>query len=340
MSQRVRLWEVSQDSHLIEIKQTKLSQEQQIHSWLEEDISKLSSDPLVIGREVPTDYGGYLDLLCLDGKGNLVVVELKRDLTPRDVVAQIIDYASWVKELSPDRVGTISADYFRKKGRSEDLETAYRNKFGEDLPDNINESQRMYVVASELDGTTERAISYLSTFGVGINAATFQYFEKDGRAYLSRIFVIEPTQAEVRIRSAKSQRLTDEQLEELAEQNGVGEMYRTIVSGLMTPFARNNGTTKSSKTFGGTLGGMNKTILSILPAESNQTDGLKYRVYFKRFCDLFGFDAGTAKSLFPPNMKEWEYSRDPDYKGYQGFFGDMAAIKNFLEGLKNKQNDN
>ena len=37
---------------------------------------------LVIGREVETDFGGYIDLLCIDAVGDLVVIELKREGPP------------------------------------------------------------------------------------------------------------------------------------------------------------------------------------------------------------------------------------------------------------------
>ena len=43
---------------------------------------------LIIGRQVRTDLGGFIDLLGVDRGGNVVVVELKRDRTPRDAVAQ------------------------------------------------------------------------------------------------------------------------------------------------------------------------------------------------------------------------------------------------------------
>ena len=41
----------------------------------------------------------YIDLLAIDADGNLHVLELKRDKTPRDVVAQVLDYGSWVTTL-------------------------------------------------------------------------------------------------------------------------------------------------------------------------------------------------------------------------------------------------
>lgn len=46
----------------------------------------------MIGRQVRTTHGGYIDLLALNQDGQLIVIELKRELTPREVVAQALDY--------------------------------------------------------------------------------------------------------------------------------------------------------------------------------------------------------------------------------------------------------
>ena len=54
---------------------------------------------LIIGRQVRTDLGGFIDLLGVDRSGHVVVVELKRDRTPRDVVAQALEYASFAERL-------------------------------------------------------------------------------------------------------------------------------------------------------------------------------------------------------------------------------------------------
>ena len=42
---------------------------------------------LIIGRQVRTNLGGYIDLLGIDREGSVAVVELKRARTPRDSVA-------------------------------------------------------------------------------------------------------------------------------------------------------------------------------------------------------------------------------------------------------------
>ena len=43
----------------------------------------------------------------------LVLIELKRDRTPRDVVAQALDYASWVEELQAEDIAAIYRRFFR-----------------------------------------------------------------------------------------------------------------------------------------------------------------------------------------------------------------------------------
>ena len=118
-----------------------------------------------------------------------MIVELKRDRTPRDVTAQALDYASWVEELSKEDVCEI-ADAHIDGG----LDQAFNDKFGEELPEAVNADHRILVVGSEVDSSTERILRYPSgKHGVNINAATFHYFQPDdGPVLLARVFVIEP----------------------------------------------------------------------------------------------------------------------------------------------------
>jgi len=58
------------------------------------------------------------------------------------------------------------------------LENAFKNRFGEEIPETLNQEHNMLIVASEIDSSTGRIINYLSdTYGVGINGVTFQYFK-------------------------------------------------------------------------------------------------------------------------------------------------------------------
>ena len=65
---------------------------------------------MLIGRQVPTAHGKFIDLLAMDIEGNLSVIELKKHRAPREVVAQSLDYASWVQTLSYHDIAGIYSD--------------------------------------------------------------------------------------------------------------------------------------------------------------------------------------------------------------------------------------
>ncbi len=110
MVKEVRLWQVGNGDHLTEIRDVKLDLESRLEEWLVRDISVLDPGLLLIGRQVATD-GGPLDLLCLNERGDLVIVELKRDKTPREITAQVLDYASCVVDLPNEKVRSIAESY-------------------------------------------------------------------------------------------------------------------------------------------------------------------------------------------------------------------------------------
>jgi len=195
MNELNRLWEISAADNLTEINRSKLDLEKRIETWLIKDIDILSPDFLVIGQQVLTAYNKSIDVLCVDRSGNLVIVELKRDLTPRDVTAQALDYASWVKDLGAEEIKHIASEHF--KGQNT-LDKAFAERFKQQLPDTINEHHAMRVVASEIDNSTERIIRYLSeTYGVDINAVTFQFYKtQEGREFLLRTFAVPPEEVE------------------------------------------------------------------------------------------------------------------------------------------------
>jgi RecB family endonuclease NucS len=72
MTAEIRVWRIQKDDHLHPVKSSKLDVEARLEDWIEEDISILSNDFLVIGRQVATEYGGAIDLLCLDRQGGFV----------------------------------------------------------------------------------------------------------------------------------------------------------------------------------------------------------------------------------------------------------------------------
>ncbi len=302
MTQEVRLWEISLGDQLEEISQSKLNFEERIENWLENDISIISQELLVIGRQVETGFGGVIDILCLDNNGDVVIIELKRDKTPRDIIAQVLDYGSWVQGLSYEKISEIGNAYYREKST---LEEAFRNKFREDYPEIINESHKMLVVASKIDGSSERIIKYLSdSYGVGINAITFNYFQKEnGQEYLSRVFLIDPLEAKPEGKK-RPKSLSFEEFQEMANNNGVGEIYRSALEKLRPFFY----TITRHKT-GIAIKGRDKiqnsiqSIIVIYPYYSDADNGLKLNIYIDRLLSYYNIDKEQLVCNLPINLK-------------------------------------
>jgi hypothetical protein len=320
------------DKNLREVPRDKIDLEERLEDWLEQDISIISDDLLVIGRQVRTTFEKYIDLLCIKRNGDVVIVELKKDKAPREVIAQVLEYASWVDDLTYEDISDIADNYLKEKGLT--LEEAFEKKFGEPLPDVLNESHEMLIVATDLDDQSERVIRYLSQYGIRINAVTFNYFKKDDHEFIARVILI-PKSAEEMRKTKRKYYLSEEELKKIAEDNGVGELFSITVDGLASLFDY-KGTTLSSVAFSGLQEGKMNTIFSIIPGQSSQQNGLKFQVYLKRFAKYFGITEPEAEKILPTNKKEWKFYKNapPEYSGYEGFFKDKEEVKTLLSRLQ------
>jgi hypothetical protein len=169
-----------------------LAREAALEDLIVADPDVLGRPMLLIGRQVHTGHNGFIDLLGMDEEGSLHVLELKRDRTPRDVVAQVLDYGSWVRDLGNDEIRALYAHHAREHGLPTELDEAFAARFGGSPPDTLNSTHTLTVVAGELDPATERIITYLATgFGVPVNVMFFRAFEDDGRSYLARTWLID-----------------------------------------------------------------------------------------------------------------------------------------------------
>lgn len=154
----------------------------------------LSDEWMLIGRQEDTGFGGRIDLLAIAPDGALVLIELKRDRTPREVVAQALDYAGWVETRRPEDIAAIYGRFAPNHSLAED----FRKRFGHDLDEeSLNESHQIVVVASSLDASTERIIAYLSDRDVPINVLFFQVFTHGAEQLLSRAWLLDPVRTQV-----------------------------------------------------------------------------------------------------------------------------------------------
>lgn len=186
---------------LIPVQRKTLANEEMLEGWIADNPNIIGLDVLVIGRQLPTDYKGRIDILAIDREGDLIIIELKRDRTPREVVAQVLDYASWVAGLTTKRIHEIAVDKLGKR-----LETAFLERFDTPLPETLNGNHSMVIVASEFDASSKRIVEYLAEeHGVSINTAFFNMFEENGEQLLATDWLMD--QQEVVERSENKKKL-------------------------------------------------------------------------------------------------------------------------------------
>jgi len=341
MAKEIHLWRVGPEGSLNEIQRASLDLEARLQDWLAQDISILDPGLLVIGREVETDFGGFIDLLCMDSVGDLVVIELKRDKTPREITAQALDYGSWIADLSNERVTTTAETYLGEKG----FEQAFSDRFHTDIPETLNGEHRLLIVGAQIDPSSERIITYLSDrHGVSINAATFQYFkEPDGTEFVGRVFLIDPSEVELSTRtkgtSKRRHNLTYDELAKLADEFGVQSLYQHAVATFERGLWKH--TTRSSIAFTGDFDGSRKAVVSLLPGDSSVGEGLKYQIYKNRFGSLTGLAEGDVEALMPLSHDYWIYGANSgsDWEGFQGFIKSQEEIDRLGSALSTTTGD-
>lgn len=192
MSIRTALWKVGEFP--LELKESVLETEQLLETMIIAAPSLLSDEWLLIGQQESTGYGGRIDLLAIAPDGALVLIEIKRNRTPREVVAQALDYAGWVQELDSSDIAAI----YERFAPGKTLSIEFKNYFGHDLDEeSLNSSHQIVIVAGSLDDSTERIIGYLSVRDVAINVLCFQVFSYGTEQFISRAWLRDPMLSQV-----------------------------------------------------------------------------------------------------------------------------------------------
>lgn len=338
--QQVRLWEITADRKLSEISPRFASLEKWMEDWLVDDISVLDPGLLVIGRQVRTNFGGAIDLLCMDAEGNLVVVELKRGQTSRDVTSQALEYSSWVKDVGFDEVTSIADSYL---GGSGSLKTAFREKFEGELPDQLNQGHRSLIVAESVDAGTDRIVRYLTEMQVPINVATLQHFEDaNGKELLAQVYLIEPEEVQPRARrtSARSGYRTVNELQALADEKGIGEIYRRLRDGVRGIFSA-RGYRKTVAYVRRLENGRERTMVLVEAVPGDDAGGVRFVAHASRFEQYMDVQMDDLQSWLPDSTEEcdvkgWTGSSAEEREsaqGLEGIFHRAEEVDDFLSGL-------
>ncbi len=179
-----------QNDKLVIAQETDMELESHLEDWLENSPSQTlaQEDFLWIGRQTSvTDEENtmYSDLLGVDFQGNLVIVELKKGRTPREVVAQLLDYAAWAERLSESQIREIAENYFQTRGEFEGktFDEVFRAVFDmsetSEFPP-LNCTLRLFIVAEEIPERVTRVCRFLRTsHGIDVTCIAVSIFQTE-----------------------------------------------------------------------------------------------------------------------------------------------------------------
>ena len=169
-----------------------LPTEAALEDFLEQDPSLLGTRLLVIGRQVRTPHGKFIDLLAMDADGNLHVLELKRDKTPATSSRRCSTTAPGLTRWYGSRSSTLPPTTWNHPSKRPSRTSSAVLRPTSSM---VSYSSRSW------PPTSTRALSASSLTCVSsaspVNAVFFSYLEDDDRRYLARSWLANPDQSTI-----------------------------------------------------------------------------------------------------------------------------------------------
>lgn len=144
-----------------------------IQEWIEKTPSILGEKLLIIAKEYELPSRKRLDLLAIDKKGILVIIELKRDKSGPSADWQAIKYASYCSNFTHEEIYQIYAEYL---GTNEDEAELKIEKFMNEELEKLNDSQRIILASKEFHSDVVSAVLWLRDFSLNIQCVKLEPF--------------------------------------------------------------------------------------------------------------------------------------------------------------------
>ena len=123
----------------------------------------------------------------MNHSGDTIIIEIKKDQTPRKVIAQILEYAEWISNsISSDELNKIAK--IKHLTNYPSLWKKYETEFGE-IPD-FNEHQQLFIVAEKIDPITEKLARYLRKNGIDIFCMELNFYEKENHRFCNTKMIV------------------------------------------------------------------------------------------------------------------------------------------------------
>ncbi len=218
-----------------------IRERQDLQGVLRDHPEAISPDLMVISEEFSNweDSASRIDLLCLNRKGNLGIVELKRD-DSRTMDVQAIRYAAMVSAMTPEDVVAAHAAYMTKRHRTDiDSWRAIRDFLGVDTDEEvtIGTAPRIILLASSFSKEVSTTVIWLNERGLDITCMQCQIYNIQGETYLDIEQVLPlPSASDYQVR-LRNKAIQAERAETTRTRNKK-TVDRLMDAGILTPGTR------------------------------------------------------------------------------------------------------
>ena len=159
-----------------------------IQEWIAKSPEILGEDLLIIAKELELPSRIRIDLLAVDRKGNLVIIELKRDDSGSSVEWQAIKYASYCSNFLPENIFAFYAQYLQSD--VDDAQFKIEEFLDEELS-SLNQNQRIILVAKEFHSDVASAVLWLRDFEIDIKCVRLRpYVDGDNDLFITPDIII------------------------------------------------------------------------------------------------------------------------------------------------------
>lgn len=221
-----------------DLKSHNIFERHDIEKWVENYPDILGEELLII----TTEYDKFdktnerLDLLAIDKDGNLVVIELKRDDSGKNVELQAIKYAAYCSTLTLNDVVKLYHNYLLKNRKSITEDEAKKqivDFIENDEFEELSDRPRIIIVSKEYRPEVTASILWLRKFGIDITCIKLTPYELDNNtiAFESTILIPLPEAKDFIIQSEKKE---NTELTKTLSQEEYLQFYNELVNRLKT----------------------------------------------------------------------------------------------------------
>ena len=241
-----------------------LRERQDLQRLIRDQIEVLDENLLVLSEEFGDweDSRRRIDLLCLDGDANLVVVELKRTKRGGHMELQALRYAAMVAKMTFEQATEAHARYLEARGNGgrsdaqKKAETAILDHLGWDECDEdaFNQDVRILLASQNFSTELTSAVLWMNERDIDIRCVRMRPYRQDGGPLILEVQTIIPlpeaADYQVRVREKRQSerisrtrqvraqthlRVGEKLLDHLPKGRVALELFRVLIERGMTP---------------------------------------------------------------------------------------------------------